>query len=389
MSTRLYLAPNVMAIAAMLAACGQSQSPAPTTQAASAAADTASAAAQTASAAASSADAAASSAAAAAPAAKAANGEMAMKPAAAYDPASLPDDAYGKMVKYGKELTERTYAHIGPEVKDVKMRYAGNNLSCTSCHQASATKPFAMSWVGSHSTFPQYRGREDTISTIEERVNGCMERSMNGKSLPFDSKEMKAFTTYIHFLSKDVPVGTKVTGQGLMKYTPPNRKVDLVAGEAIYKQTCAVCHGPDGQGVRGAPAKPGEPAGYTFPPLWGKDTFNNGAGMNRMLTASAFIMANMPQGTSHEKPQLTEEQAFDVAGYVLSKPRPIKSNLDKDFPARWNKPVDAAFPPYVTGATAEDHRFGPFQPLQDKMKELKDELKKKSDEAKAQKVAAK
>ena len=132
-----------------------------------------------------------------------------MKPAAAYDPASLPDDAYGKMVKYGKELTERTYAHIGPEVKDVKMRYAGNNLSCTSCHQASATKPFAMSWVGSHSTFPQYRGREDTISTIEERVNGCMERSMNGKSLPFDSKEMKAFTTYIHFLSKDVPVGTK------------------------------------------------------------------------------------------------------------------------------------------------------------------------------------
>lgn len=96
----------------------------------------------------------------------------------------------------------------------------------------------------------------------------------------------------------------------------------------------------------------------------------------------------MPQGTAHDKPQLTEEQAFDVAGYVLSKPRPIKAGLDKDFPARWNKPVDAAFPPYVTGATAEDHRFGPFQPLQEKMKELKDELKKKSDEAKAQKVAA-
>ena len=149
MSTRFYLAPTLMAVAAMLAACGQSESPAPTTQAASAAAETASAAAQTASAAAST-SVAAASAAASAPAAapQVVNGEMAMKPAAAYDPASLPDDAYGKMVKYGKELTERTYAHIGPEVKDVKMRYAGNNLSCTSCHQASATKPFAMPWVG-------------------------------------------------------------------------------------------------------------------------------------------------------------------------------------------------------------------------------------------------
>ena len=87
---------------------------------------------------------------------------------------------------------------------------------------------------------------------------------MNGKSLPFDSKEMKAFTTYIHFLSKDVPVGTKVTGQGLMKYTPPNRKVDLVAGEAIYKQTCAVCHGPDGQGVRASDVvRDASPGGYS------------------------------------------------------------------------------------------------------------------------------
>ena len=100
---------------------------------------------------------------------------------------TLKDDAYGKLVRRGHELATRTFAHIGPEVKNPKMRYAGNNLSCTSCHQDNATKPYAIPWVGAFASFPQYRAREDAVSTIEERVNGCMERSMNGKPLPLGS----------------------------------------------------------------------------------------------------------------------------------------------------------------------------------------------------------
>ena len=34
----------------------------------------------------------------------------------------------------------------------------------------------------------QYRGRENKIGTLEERINGCFERSMNGKKLPVESK---------------------------------------------------------------------------------------------------------------------------------------------------------------------------------------------------------
>lgn len=231
-----------------------------------------------------------------------------------------------------------------------------------------------MPWVGAQATFPQYRGRENDISTIEERVNGCMERSMNGKALPFDGKEMKAFATYIHFLSKGVPVGSSVEGQGLPKFTPPDRASDIVAGEKVYAEKCAVCHGQDGAGLRNG--KPGEVKGYTFPPLWGKDTFNNGAGMNRLLTAASYIKTNMPLGASHGQAQLTDDQSYDVAGYILSKPRPVKANLEKDFPARWNKPVDAAFPPYVDGAPAEQHKYGPFQPLFENMKRLKPVLDK-------------
>lgn len=294
----------------------------------------------------------------------------------AYDVSQLPDDHYGRLVRYGKDLTDRTFAHIGPEVKNRNMRFAGNNLACASCHEASATKPFAMPWVGAHATFPQYRAREDDISTVEERINGCMERSMAGKPLALDSREMKAFVTYIHFLSRNIPIGAKVEGQGLAPFKAPDRRANPEAGGAVYQAKCVSCHGAEGAGLRAGPA--GSASGYTFPPLWGKDSFSNGAGMGRLLFASGFIKNNMPLGVTHTQPQLSDDEAYDVAAFVLSKPRPVRTHLERDFPARWNKPVDAAFPPYVDGAPADQHKYGPFKPLQDKMKTLKESLLKTS-----------
>jgi len=88
---------------------------------------------------------------------------------------SLPEGPYRELVLQGRELSTRTFAVIGPEVKTPRQRYAGNNLACTSCHQEGGAKPFAIPWVGVTATFPQYRGREDRISTVEERINGCMD----------------------------------------------------------------------------------------------------------------------------------------------------------------------------------------------------------------------
>jgi cytochrome c len=78
-------------------------------------------------------------------------------------------------------------------------------------HQGGGANPFAISWVGVTASFPQYRGREDRIGTVEERINGCMERSMNGKPLPLDAPERKVFTTCIAFLSRGVPLGASHT----------------------------------------------------------------------------------------------------------------------------------------------------------------------------------
>ena len=277
------------------------------------------------------------------------------------DIGKLPDDKYGQSVRQGKALMEQTYKHIGPEVKDAAKRYAGNNLACVSCHIDAGGRKFGNPWVGTFVSFPQYRGREDAISTTEERINGCMERSMNGRKLPLDSQEMKAMMSYLQFLSTGIPVGAKLEGGGTLRLKPLARAADPVAGKQVYAATCVACHGDNGQGVRRG--KAGDANGYQFPPVWGRDSYNTGAGMARVTLAAGFIKGNMPSGITHTTAVLTDEQAFDVAAYINSQPRPVKLNLEADFPARKNKPVDAAFPPYTPGYSAEQHKYGPWQPI--------------------------
>lgn len=267
---------------------------------------------------------------------------------------TLPDDKFGRMIRLGKDIIDQTYKHIGPEAADPAKRFAGNNLACKTCHLESGAKKFGATFVGTFADFPQYRPREHAIGTIEDRVNGCMERSMNGRRMPVESAEMKAIVSYMKFMSTGVPVGTKLEGRGDKKIKLPQRAADPAAGKVVYAEVCVACHGEDGQGKRIGVVGDGQ--GYEFPPLWGPDSYNTGAGMARVIKAANFIRYNMPLGVTHDEPLLTDEQAYDVAAFINSQPRPEKSNLEADFPARKNKPADAAFPPHVYG-TAEQHKY--------------------------------
>jgi thiosulfate dehydrogenase len=192
-----------------------------------------------------------------------------------------------------------------------------------------------------------------------------MERSMNGRTLPVDGPEMKAMLTYIRFISATEPVGEPLDGRGAPTLPLPERAADPVHGQSVFAQNCAVCHGADGQGQRLDPAEARQ-AGrrYRFPPLWGSDSFNDGAGMARTISMAQFVHANMPFGTTFDAPALSQDDAFDVAAFVESHPRPHRDGLEADFPDRSRKPVDAAYPPYVGPFTPEQHRLGPWQPIQ-------------------------
>jgi len=282
---------------------------------------------------------------------------------------ALPDDEWGKIVRFGRALTVSTYAYIGPEVADPAKRFAGSNMSCQNCHLEAGTKKFGLPFVGVFADFPEYRPREGEVGTLEERINGCMTRSVNGRALPIGSYEMKAFVAYIKFLSTGRPIGAKTLGRGSGQITELSRPADPVAGAKVFAQACAACHGDDGQGKRAGIV--GDARGYEFPPLWGSDSFNNGAGMGRLISAANFIHSNMPNGTTYDQPVLSVDEAWDVAAYVESMKRPQKAGLDKDFPVRTEKPVDAGYGPYIDGFSQDQHKFGPFQPIRNELKAMK------------------
>lgn len=270
------------------------------------------------------------------------------------DESKLPKGSkYIEAVILGNKIMNETSYYIGPKAKDESKRYAGNNLSCSSCHAAGGTVPYEAGYVGIYARFPQYLARGDQIATIENRINGCMERSMNGKPLPINSPEMKAMVTYMHYLSQGVPVGAKVEGQGLTKIKLLNRAADPKKGKAIYEDKCSACHGENGEGVVNDEQRGGY---YVYPALWGDDSYNTGAGMYRLIKAASYIKGNMPKGDA----TLSDEEAFDVASYINSKQRPIKANREADFPDRRTKPLDMDVPPYDDDFDVNEHRFGPY-----------------------------
>jgi thiosulfate dehydrogenase len=273
----------------------------------------------------------------------------------------LPVGEKGAKIKYGYLLITKTSDQIGLLAKDSSRRYAGNNLSCNNCHLNAGRKIGSGSFVGVADRFPQFRGRENKEGTLEERINGCMERSMNGRILPEDSEEMKAMIAYMNWLSEDVPPETEKLYKGYVKIKIPDFPANPIVGKKLYQIHCEQCHMDDGRGVKIPPED--QFSGYIYPPLSGHDTFNDGAGMNRVLTAAQFIKGNMPFGAKHDLPLVSDEEAYHLAAYINTFERPLKVNKEADFPDKTLKPVSTPYGPWVDDFPAKQHKFGPFPPI--------------------------
>ena len=230
---------------------------------------------------------------------------------------TMPPGLLGESIRRGRALLEHTADSL-PE-------HVGNTLACTSCHPAAGTLAGGMPWVGVYGQFPQYRSRVARVQVIEDRIDDCFIRSMNGKPLPRGGKDVRDMVAYFAFLSRDIPVGARVEGQGIPKVDVSN--ADTSAGKALYAVECARCHGADG-------------GGYVGPALWGDSSFNIGAGMARLRTAAGFIRANMPMD---RRGSMTDQQSADLAAYLVSRPRPDLPGKEHDWP-NGDPPPDVAYP---------------------------------------------
>lgn len=195
-------------------------------------------------------------------------------------------------------------------------QYVGNKLACSDCHIASGTTDYASSMRDVAGLFPSFSQRAGRVITLTDRINECFVRSENGRPLPPDSPQMLAIVAYIQSLSKGQKQGQPYAKRGLAKL--PDLKGDASRGKLVYTQTgCAMCHGANGAGMP-----------PVMPPLWGPDSYNDGAGMNKPEKMAAWVYHNMPQN----KPgSLTPQQAYDVSTYVDSMPHPKFNPVFKSF----------------------------------------------------------
>jgi thiosulfate dehydrogenase len=221
---------------------------------------------------------------------------------------TMPEGPLGVSIRRGRALLAAT--------RDSLPGYVGNELRCTSCHLDDGTRVNASPLVGVYARHPQYRARSNSVAIIEDRINECFKRSMNGRALPYDSPDMRDIVAWLAFLSRGTLVQRDTTPRGIPLL--PAMAADGERGREQFTTSCAACHGMDGQGT---------PAG---PPLWGPKSFNIGASMARLRTAASFIKYNMP----HDRPgTLTHQQAFDLAEYMNSHARPDLTGKEKDWPA--------------------------------------------------------
>ena len=236
---------------------------------------------------------------------------------------TIPAGPVGEAVRYGRQVLTQTQVFA--------RAYVGNGLNCSSCHLEAGAKAYAAPWVGLWGMY-EYRARNAKVNTLQDRVNDCFERSMNGKALPLDSDEMRGILAYVWWLSREVPTGVDVRGRGFRRLRT-SRTPDPGRGQTLYAEKCSSCHGLDGHGRSGPNGE------YAFPALWGPKSFNIGAGMARVNTAAAFTKTNMPLGRDNT---LTDQEALDIAAYFTQQPRPDFPAKIRDWP-KGDKPKDVPY----------------------------------------------
>ena len=264
-----------------------------------------------------------------------------------------------EQVTYGKDLIAHTSKYFGPNGSVLKI---SNGMNCQNCHLQAGTVTWGNNYGSVASLYPKFRARSGTLENVYKRVNDCIERSLNGQAIDTAGKEMQAIVAYINFIGSNVEKGKKAAGSGFKELPYLDRAANPEIGQTLYAAKCQSCHQANGEGLLNA-----DKTEFTYPALWGNQSYNDGAGLFRLSNFAKYIKDNMPQGSTYKNPQLSDEEAWDIAAFVNSQKRP-HINTPKDWPDINKKPIDHPFGPYMDPYTEQQHKYGPFKPMLEKGK---------------------
>ena len=266
----------------------------------------------------------------------------------------IPATAAGDLIRYGKELVVNTAIYLGPKGKLGAM---SNGMNCQNCHLDAGSRLWGNNFSGVFANYPKFKQRSGSIESIYNKINDCFERSLNGKSLDTNSREMQAIYAYIKWLGENVPRNIKPGGSGIADIPFINRPADSSLGKIVYIQKCQRCHALDGAGTYNM-----DSTAYQYPPLWGPHSYNTGASLYRLGRFAGYVKYNMPFDSKEEATKLRLEEAWNVAAFVNSQPRPSKK-FPGDWPDISTKPFDHPFGPYSDGFNEMQHKYGAFGPI--------------------------
>ena len=240
---------------------------------------------------------------------------------------TLDDSKLSNEIRWGFKIFTNTPAEAP--------QFAPGKISCINCHLNGGQRERSLPLIGIAGMFPEYNKRSGRLYTLNDRVVDCFLRSENATGMLEEgtdrsampapaSREVLAVSAYLTWLARGAEVGKNPAWRGQNTIAAssliPVDKHDRRKGAALFEEHCTNCHGADGQGVAIGEKKPG--------PLWGPDSWNDGAGAARVYTLAGIIRYSMPYLAPG---RLTDEEAQHVAAFINSQPRPSYPFKDQDY----------------------------------------------------------
>ncbi|HEY2581921.1 MAG TPA: c-type cytochrome [Mucilaginibacter sp.] len=270
------------------------------------------------------------------------------------DTTTIPAGKEGDMIRYGKELLAHTAIYFGPRGSIAQL---SNGMNCQNCHLYGGSRIFSNNYAVVPASYPKLSYRSGKVQPVTMRIAECFNRSLAGRVPDTNGREVQAMVAYFKWIGQGVKKRQKLFGTASETLVFMKIPADTVKGKAVFISKCKVCHGNNGEGLLAADKR-----SYTYPPLWGKNSYNDGAGMYRISNFAGFVKDNMPFGATYQNPQLTDDEAWNVAAFVNSQPRP-HFDQHNDWKDLENKPIDLPFGPYSDAFSEKQHKYGPFKPI--------------------------